>query len=256
MRPGVGGASDGECGAPLTRGPRRGRANAARSRGRDRSSDPVEGTAPRSSPVRCRRLTVPCSASRPPTTSIYGILRICASRILYPSFSLRSSSSTRTRAARRRSCTDAGVLAVLLGDRQHPRLHGGQPGRERAGEVLDQDADEPLERAEDRPVDHHRPLGLPVGVDVVELEALRQHGEVDLDGGDLPVAPQRVLDVDVDLRSVERAVARLQLVGQRRSALERVVQRLLGDVPLLAACRDMSGGRVASLNEGVRLKVL
>src|SRR5213083_1204746 len=63
-------------------------------------------TAPRSSPLRWRRLTVPCSASRPPQTSMYGTLRSWASRIRYPSFSLRSSSSQRTRAARSRSCTE------------------------------------------------------------------------------------------------------------------------------------------------------
>src|SRR5215470_14949379 len=39
------------------------------------------GTAPRSSPVRWRRLTVPFSASRAPTTSMYGTLRTCASRM-------------------------------------------------------------------------------------------------------------------------------------------------------------------------------
>src|SRR5215470_9475751 len=39
------------------------------------------GTAPRSSPVRWRRLTVPCSASRPPQMSMYGTLRSCASRM-------------------------------------------------------------------------------------------------------------------------------------------------------------------------------
>ena len=86
--------------------------------------------------------------------------------------------------------------------------------------MLGQDADEALVRAEDRAVDGHRPLGLPVGVDVLELEALGQHREVDLDGGDLPGAPQHVLDVDVDLGPVEGAVARIQLVvegvgGQR-----------------------------------------
>src|SRR6266542_583236 len=38
------------------------------------------GTAPRSSPLRWRRLTVPLCRSRSPTTSMYGTLRTCASR--------------------------------------------------------------------------------------------------------------------------------------------------------------------------------
>src|SRR6266540_1127726 len=39
------------------------------------------GTAPRSSPLRWRRLTVPLCRSRSPTTSMYGTLRTCASRM-------------------------------------------------------------------------------------------------------------------------------------------------------------------------------
>src|SRR5438477_3029137 len=62
------------------------------------------GTAPTSSPVRWRTPTVPASASRPPHTSMYGSLRSCASRMRYPSFSFRSSSSLRTCAARSRPC--------------------------------------------------------------------------------------------------------------------------------------------------------
>ena len=45
--------------------------------------------------LRCRTDTVPCSASRPPTTSMYGTFCSCASRIFRFTFSLRSSSVTR-----------------------------------------------------------------------------------------------------------------------------------------------------------------
>src|SRR5262245_2061813 len=124
------------------------------------------------------------------------------------------------------------VRRVLLADGQHARLHRGQPRRERPREVLGEDGDEALERAEDRPVDGHRPLGLPVGVDVLELEALGQHGQIELGGADLPVAPKHVLDVDVDLGPVERPVARLEVVGEPVGP-QRVVQRGLGGVPLL-----------------------
>ena len=46
-----------------------------------------------------------------------------------------------------------GSLAVRLRDREHAHLHRREPDRERAGVVLDQDADEALERAEQRAVD-------------------------------------------------------------------------------------------------------
>jgi hypothetical protein len=75
--------------------------------------------------------------------------------------------------------------------------------------VLDQDADEALQRAVDRAVDRHRSDGLAVLVDVCAVETLGQHDQVHLDRRRLPFAPERVLDLDVDLGRVERAVLRL-----------------------------------------------
>src|SRR5256885_12123114 len=46
-------------------------------------------------------------------------------------------------------------------------------------EVLGDDADEALERAEDRAVDRDRPFRLAVRVDVGQVEELRQHREID-----------------------------------------------------------------------------
>ena len=46
-------------------------------------------------------------------------------------------------------------------------LDGREPGRERTGVVLDEDADEPLDRAELGGVDHHRLLTGAVGGDVL-----------------------------------------------------------------------------------------
>ena len=94
---------------------------------------------------------------------------------------------------------------------------GAAPERERAREVLDEHADEPLERAVDRAVDRDRPLLLAVLVDVVQVEALGQHQPVDLDRRRLPLAAERVLDLDVDLGRVERAVLRLDAVLDART---------------------------------------
>ena len=68
-----------------------------------------------------------------------------------------------------------GGLDVPVGDRDDRRLDRRQPERERPAEVLDQDADEPLERAVDGAVDGDRPLWLAVLVDVGEVEPLREH---------------------------------------------------------------------------------
>ena len=56
---------------------------------------------------------------------------------------------------------------VTVGERQHEALDGRQPERELAGEVLDQDADEPFGRAERRAVYHHRAMRGVVGADVL-----------------------------------------------------------------------------------------
>ena len=66
--------------------------------------------------------------------------------------------------------------------------------------------DEPLEAAEDGPMDDHRPMLGVVGADVLEVELLRQL-VVELDRRALPLPADGVGDVEVDLRPVERAVA-------------------------------------------------
>src|SRR3989449_7418402 len=70
---------------------------------------------------------------------------------------------------------------------QHAHLLGGEPERERPREVLDQEADEPLQRAEDRAVDHDRSMRPVVLTRVLESEALGLL-EIELDRGALPLA--------------------------------------------------------------------
>ena len=108
--------------------------------------------------------------------------------------------------------------------------------------MLDQDPGEALHRAEQRAVDHHRPvLGVVLAL-VGELEALG-HLEVELAGAALPRAPERVGDVEVDLRAVEGALPRADLV-LAALALERLAQPRLGALPLLvAADRLLRAGR-------------
>jgi hypothetical protein len=78
-----------------------------------------------------------------------------------------------------------------------------------AAAVLDVDADEPLERSEDRPVEHDRAVLLAVVPDVVELEALRQVRVV-LHRAERPASFQCILHVKFHLRPVERALAMIQ----------------------------------------------
>src|ERR1700678_701080 len=68
--------------------------------------------------------------------------------------------------------------------------------------MLDQDAEKPFYRTEQRPVHHVRAVPQIVGANVLHLEALGQH-VVDLYGRYLPLAPDRIADMDVDLRGVK-----------------------------------------------------
>ena len=74
-----------------------------------------------------------------------------------------------------------GVLEMTLGNREDLHLHGREPHRERAREMLCQDADEPLDAAEYHAVDHDRAVLLAVLAGIFELKPLRKL-EVELDG--------------------------------------------------------------------------
>ena len=140
----------------------------------------------------------------------------CASRPRRSSCrSTRCARSTRARRSAASSALDhlLRVRQVAVGDRQHDGLRRRQPERELARVVLDQDADEALERAQHRAVDHHRPVLVVVGAGVGEVEALRQV-EVELERAALPGAADGVGQVHVDLRAVEGAVALVDRVRQ------------------------------------------
>ena len=80
-------------------------------------------------------------------------------------------------------------------------------------------------------MDHHRPVLGAVGPDVGQAEALREL-VVELDGAELPAPAEGVVDVEVDLRPVERAVARVDPVGDP-AVIQRRLERALGLVPSL-----------------------
>jgi hypothetical protein len=71
---------------------------------------------------------------------------------------------------------------------------------------------------------------LAVLADVREPEAHRQV-EVELDRGQLPLAAERVVESQVDLRAVEGAAALVDLVRDP-GRLDRAAERRLGPLPL------------------------
>ena len=125
---------------------------------------------------RRRTAAVRASTSRSPRISMYGTFWPCARRILFCIRLSESSTSTNRRPAARSSAASSragstwrsaiGMTTACTG-----ATHSGNAPRE----VLHQDPDEPLQRAVDRAVDRHRPLRLPVLVDVGQVEPLGQH---------------------------------------------------------------------------------
>ena len=152
---------------------------------------------------------------------MYGTLRSSASRIFLPDrLGALVDLGAQAAAAQRARATSRAYVEVAVGDRQHGGLHRRQPERELARVVLDQDPDEALERAQQRAVDHHRPVLGVVGARVGELEALG-HVVVELHGAELPRAADRVGHVQVDLRAVEGAVALVEVVLEAAAARAR-----------------------------------
>ena len=105
--------------------------------------------------------------------------------------------------------------------------------------MLDQDADEPLERAEDCPVQHQRMMLLPVGADVHRAEALG-HVRVQLVRPALPGPADRVGQVKFELGTIEGALARQDFIVEP-GFLERGLEIGFGAVPLRVAADALVG---------------
>ena len=135
------------------------RASGPRSPRRASSMNASQETPFSCSPARLRMATVRPSISRSPRTSMYGTFCSWARRILFCIRLSESSTSTRSFAARMQARQLPGAIDVPVGDGDEDGLHRRTPDREGAGEVLDQHADEALQRAVDGAMDRHRPDG-------------------------------------------------------------------------------------------------
>src|SRR5262245_51776539 len=118
-----------------------------------------------------------------------------------------------------------------VGNRQHDGLNRGQPQGPRTGEMLNQQRNEPLEAAEYCTMDYDRPVFGVVCADVFQVEPFRNL-VVELNRGALPLPPDRVRDVEVDLGAVERTVALIDRVGLS-DRVERLLEFRFGVIPLL-----------------------
>jgi hypothetical protein len=126
---------------------------------------------------------------------------------------------------------------------------GASQGGQRAGVVLQHDGHEPLDGAEQRPMDHERAVASVVGAGVLQVESVRKL-EVDLERRDLPAPSDRVADVHVDLGRVEGALPLGHEVVEARG-VQRLLQGGLGLVPFLRGADErLRTGRQLRLELG------
>ncbi len=104
------------------------------------------------------------------------------------------------------------VIVVIFADGDDHRLHRGQPQRECPGKMLNQNAAEAFDAAEQRAVDHQWPFARVVAVNVFNVEALRQV-RVNLHCAQLPVALQGIAEDQIQLGAIKCRLAFLHCVA-------------------------------------------
>ena len=100
---------------------------------------------------------------------------------------------------------------MLIGNGQEFDLYRSEPYGECAGIVFDEDAQEAFDTAEAGAVYHDRAMLLAVFADISHIEAFR-HEHIELDCTALPGTADGILDVEIELRTVEGAVAFVNLI--------------------------------------------
>ncbi len=118
-------------------------------------------------------------------------------------------------------------MAISYGN--YFNLHRRQPYRKGAAIVFYEDAKESLHAAQQRPVNHVRPMPFAVLTYIGHVKPFRQI-EVELDRGALPHSFQRVFNLDINLGPIENRLAFYPLVGQV-SCFQCRNQRCLGLFP-------------------------
>src|SRR5919199_2204125 len=119
-------------------------------------------------------------------------------------------------------------MPVSNGD--HDSLYGSEPGREGPAVVLDEYSEKALHATQQGAVHHVRAVGPTVLADVLHVEAYR-HVEVELDGGELPLASECVVDFEVDLGAVEGSTTLVYFVRDFVS-LHCFLKRLGRSIPI------------------------
>ncbi len=123
-----------------------------------------------------------------------------------------------------------GVVVELFAHGQHDGLIWSEPQGELSSCVLDEHGHKALQAAEGGTVDHDRTVSLVVGTNVLQFKTFGQV-VVHLNGAQLPLATNGVLDHEVELGSVESSLASLLNKGHAL-LLTSLDDRSLGLLPV------------------------
>ena len=92
-----------------------------------------------------------------------------------------------------------------VGKTQHPDLFGSKPRRHCAGVLFKQQRDRAFVAAHRRAVNDVRTRFLPIFVDIVHIETLRQE-HIDLNGYERVFLSVHVFDLNIEFRTIERSL--------------------------------------------------
>src|SRR5690606_6570602 len=95
-----------------------------------------------------------------------------------------------------------GIFVLAIRDWNNLDLYRSQPDRKGSCIMLRKNAYKPLHRSEQRAVNHDHLVRLRVGTDVIDMKPGGKI-EVELKGAELPGSPQRIDQLNIDLRTVK-----------------------------------------------------
>ena len=121
-------------------------------------------------------------------------------------------------------------MSLLINRNQH-QLHRRQPQREIPRIMLNQNPNKPLNRTINHPMHNNRPMLLPVLTYILRIKALR-HLEIQLNRTTLPRPPQTILNLKVNLRTIEGTITLINLIVQPHHS-QSFLQISLRPIPVL-----------------------
>ena len=108
-------------------------------------------------------------------------------------------------------CNSLCIFQILFSYRDNLNLYRSNPGRESAGIMFNQDADETFKRAVSCTMQHDSTMFVSIFTDIIDVESFRKL-HIHLDRAALPCSSKGILYMEIQLRSIECTVAFIDLI--------------------------------------------